>query len=125
MSGNVESEALGITDRDIASMKRLRRREATSRLVRGVLSSTIGFLAGLVPAVALVLHSANTSSSYPFASALAVGAIASRESREQPKLLLVISFPFLLIFALIGAGVNLILLDYYGNYTLYGVYDGR
>ena len=125
MSGNVESEALGITDRDIASMKRLRRREATSRLVRGVLSSTIGFLAGLVPAVALMLHSANTSSSYPFASALAVGAIASRESREQPKLLLVISFPFLLIFALIGAGVNLILLDYYGNYTLYGVYDGR
>ena len=89
------------------------------------MSSTIGFLAGLIPAAALVLHSANTSSSYPYASALAVGAIATRDFRNKPKLLFVISFPFLLIFALIGAGVNLILLDYFGNYTLYGVYHGR
>jgi hypothetical protein len=126
MNEVVESagEELGVTEKDLSSMRKLRIREVVFRLGRGVLCSTVGFLAGFIPAAALVLHYSGTSSSYPYASALAVGAVAPRNGAKKgrPKALYVISFPLLLLFFFIGIGLNLSMMN---TVTYYGVCDGR
>lgn len=108
---------LGISNGDLASMKRLRRRATAFRAVRAILSSTVGFLAGFIPAAVLALESSRPSSSYPHAAALTMSLAIVDKDRKKSRVLRIISIPFLVLGIIVGLGVG----SGMGYVTLYGV----
>ena len=112
------NETLGVSERDIASMKRLRRRHTIGR---ALLSSSVGFAVGFLPTAAIVLD-ASSQSSYPYLSAAITGVIPQKDGRISSRVLYLLSIPFLLLGIL--AGLTLAT-GSTATVTYYGVFNHR
>jgi len=108
---------LGISNGDLSSMKRLRRRATAFRMVRAILSSTVGFLAGFIPAAVLAMERSRTNSTYPYAAALTISMAIVNKDRKQSRVMRIISIPFLVLGIIVGLGVG----SGMSSMTLYGV----
>ena len=113
------TETLGVTDGDLASMKRLRRRHAIGRVL---LSSSVGFAAGFLPTAAIVLDDSSQSSSYPYLTAAIAGGIQRKDGGRSSRVLYLFSIPFLLLGIL--AGLTLAISST-ATVTYYGVLNHR
>ena len=119
------TEELGVTAKDISSIKMVGSRERLVGFLRSwwvpIASSVAGFVAGLAPMLAL--EEEQVASTYPYAAAMVSAAMATSTSRKPVGFWLMLAVPVFLIAFMAGLGIGDVVSgdNQFGAVTRYGV----